>query len=177
MAVFTAIASALAGLAGSAGAIGTAATVVGTAASVAGGFQQAAGQRKAQNAQKYAENIKQKQMELEAQRRQRQIIREQQIARANSLATTTAQGAASEGSSALGGAEGTIFGQGGRAIQETNSNATFGGMIFDANRRATAGYAMAARGGTLASAGSGLSSLGQGFIKNMEVINRVGGRS
>lgn len=173
MAVFTAIAGAIGSAAATIGAVTSA---VGTAAGVVGSIQQASGQRKAQAAQRRAEGLRQKQMELESTRRQRETIRQQQIARANALATTTAQGAAAEGSSALGGAEGGIFGQAGRDIQATRSNEAIGAGIFDANAQASVGLAQAARGGTLANIGSGLTSLGNSFSNSVERINRIGGR-
>lgn len=174
MAIFSTILGALGASAATASAIGTAAQVVGTVAGVAGSFQQAAGQRKAQNAQKYQEVIRQRAMETESRRTQLELVRNQQIARATALANTTASGASAEGSSAMGGAEGTIAGTFGRGIQADQSNLTFGQMQFAANRRVAQGQAMAAQGGTLASAGAGLSSLGGIFVNNAQRIDRVG---
>ena len=175
MAFFSAIATAASALASSAGTIGAGLSAIGTVAGVAGQFQQAAGNRKAQNAQKRAEALRMKQAELDADRKRRETIRQQQIARANALATTTAQGASAEGGSALGGAEGTIGGQAGRNIQEINSNLEFGRGIYKANQDSAAGYAMAARGGTLSSAGQGIASLGGQLVKNMKDIYKIGG--
>lgn len=174
MAVFSTILGALGASASAASAVGAAASAIGTGLSVVGSFQQAAGQRKAQNAQKRQEVYRQKQMETESRRTQMELIRQQQIARANALANTTAQGAAAPGSSAMGGAEGTISGTFGRGIQADQSNLTFGQMQFAENRRVTEANQMAARGGTLASAGQGLSSLGGMFVKNAEIIGRIG---
>lgn len=168
MAVFSAIAGAI-------GTLGTVASVAGTAASVAGGFVQAAGQRKAQNAQKRAEVLRMKEMELDSVRKTRETIRQQQIARANAVATTTAQGAGGEGSSALAGAEGTIGGQAGRNIQEINSGVEMGRSMFRTNMDTAAGNALAARGGTIASAGAGFASLGNQIVKNQKEIVRIGG--
>lgn len=176
MAVFSSIIGALGVSAATASTVGAVASAVGTGLSVAGSFQQAAGQRKAQRAQERAENYRQKQMEQESIRQRMELIRQSQIQRAQSLATTTAQGAAGEGGSAMGGAEGSIFGQAGRGIQAVNSNVAYGNLIFDENRRAAQGQRMAAQGGTIASAGSGLTSLGNAFVNNAERIGRIGGR-
>lgn len=178
MAVFTSIVGAVsAGVtaAGGIGAVGTALSAAGTIAGVAGQFQQAAGQRKAQNAQKRAEALREAQMRLESDRKRRETIRQQQIARANALATTTAQGAAGEGGSALAGAEGTISGEAGRNIQAITSNEYIGAGIFQANRDAAAGSAMAARGGTISSLGSGVASLGSQIVNKQKETARVGG--
>lgn len=174
MAVFSTIIGALGASAATASAIGTAASVIGTGLGVAGSFQQAAGQRKAQNAQKRQEVYRQRLMETESHRTQMDLIRQQQIARATSLANTTAQGAASSGSSAMPGAEGTISSQFGRARQADSSNLQFGQFQFAENRRVADANQMAARGGTIASAGAGLSSLGGIFVSNAQRIGRIG---
>lgn len=177
MAVFSSIITAVGLSTTAAATIGGVASAVGTAAGVVGQFQQAAGQRKQQNAQKRAEALREGQMEIDSRRKQMEMIRQQQIARAAAVANITSSGAGGEGSSAIGGAEGTIFGQTGRGIQGEQTNLTFGRGIFAANRDAARGAAMSARGGTLASAGAGLSSLGGAFIKNAEAIGRIGGNN
>jgi hypothetical protein len=176
MPVFSTIIGALGVSASTASTVGAVASAVGTGVSVAGSFQQAAGTRKAQRAQERAEVYRQKQMEQDAIRQRMELIRQAQIQRAQSLATGVAQGAASEGSSAMPGAEGSISGQAGRGIQAVNSNVAFGNLIFDENRRAAQGNRMAAQGGTLAAAGQGLTSLGNSFVTNAERIGRIGGR-
>jgi hypothetical protein len=62
------------------------------------------------------------QAKLEYRRRSMEIFREQQRARSESLATTTAQGAAGEGSSALGGAYGQIGGQVGGSLLKNSQD-------------------------------------------------------
>lgn len=174
MAVFSAIIGAIG--ASTAAAVGAAATVIGTGVSIAGSLTQAAGQRKAQKAQERAEYLRERAMETEAQRKRMELIRQQQIARATSLAATTGAGASAEGSSAMPGAEGTVFGQYGRGIQSENSNMLTGGALFAQNREKAKGDAQAAFGGTLSATGSGISSLGNSFTNNVEKINRIGGR-
>lgn len=176
MAVFSAIATAVSAAAGSIGTIGAGISALGTVAGIAGQFQQAAGARKAQNAQKRQEVLRMKQMELDADRKRRETIRQQQIARAEALAATTAQGASAEGSSALAGATGTIAGQAGRNIQEVNSNLEMGRFMFQAKGDEARGNAMAARGGTVSNIGTGMQSLGNQLVKNQETIRRIGGK-
>lgn len=170
--IFSAIAGALGA---SAGAIGTAASALGTAATVAGGVAQYSGQQRAIAQQKKAEQIRMNQMEYQARNQTREIIRQQQLQRAQSLATATAQGASGEGGSALAGAEGTLSGQTGRAIGEVQDNLAFGRGIFRANAKASAAYQDAALGQTISSAGSGLTSLGNQLVNNQRTIARVGG--
>lgn len=177
MAVFSAILGAVGASAAAASTVGSVVSAVGTAVGVAGSFQQAAGQRKAQNAQKRAEFAREKQMELDSRRKQLELIRQQQIARATAVANITSSGAGGEGASALGGAEGTISGQFGRGIQGEQTNTAFGRTLFQANRDVATGNAMAAQGGTVQNLGQGLTSLGGAFIKNAEAIGRVGGKN
>ena len=63
-----------------------------------------------------------KQAKLEYKRRSWEIYREQQRARSEALATTTAQGAAGQGSSALGGSYGQIAGQAGGALLKNSQD-------------------------------------------------------
>jgi hypothetical protein len=167
MAVFTSII----------GAIGAATAAVGTAAGVVGSIQQASGQRKAQAAQRKQEALREKQMENDSRRKQLELVRQQQIARATSLASTTASGASAEGSSAMGGVEGTISGQYNRGIQADESNLGIGRLMFAEGRNVARGQAQAARGGTLQSAGQGLTSLGNAFVNNAERYGRIFGQA
>lgn len=80
----------------------------------------AAAQMAALNMQ--ANEIYGKQAKLEYKRRSWEIFREQQRARSEALATTTNQGAAAKGSSALGGAYGQIGGQVGGELLKNDQN-------------------------------------------------------
>jgi hypothetical protein len=177
MAVFSSIAAGIAAASSTIGTIGTAVSIAGTAAGVAGQLQQAAGQRKAQNASKRAEALREAQMRLDSDRKRRETIRQAQIARANALATTTAQGANGEGSSALAGAIGSLSGEAGRNISAINSNETLGADMFQANRDSAEGSAMAAAGGTISSLGSGFASLGNQLVTKQKETARIGGRT
>lgn len=175
MAIFSSIIGAIG--ASTAAAIGTAATVAGTAAGVYGQVRQAQGQRRAQQAQRAAEVVRQNQMENDTRRRQLEMIRQQQIARATALTNTTASGASGEGGSAMGGAEGSISGQFGRGVQAESYQAGIGRSLFGWNEQVRRGNQTAADGGTIASMGQGLVSLGGAFVNNAERIGRIGGRS
>lgn len=148
MAAFTSIALA----------IGAAASVAGTVMSVVGASKQA-------KAQKKAEELREKQMNLDADRQKRQAIREGIVARSRALTTATNQGAA-EGSGLQGGYA-QITGEQGRNVRTIEQSRDIGAGIFSANRDA-------AKGGTLASFGSGLSSLGGMLMNNSGTIGRVG---
>lgn len=177
MALFTSIASAIGMSAATASTIGAAASLAGTAASVAGGVIQQQGQRKAIEAQKRQEAVRENQMMEESRRTTREAIRRAQIQRATSLATTTAQGASAEGSTAMAGVDATISGQMGRTIGDNQVNLGFGKEIFRENRNVLKAQQQAAMGGTIATAGSGLQSLGNSFTNNAERIGRIGGKN
>lgn len=180
MAIFSAIASALSGLgtaaagAGTAGAAGAAsgisglAGLAGTAATLAGTAMQFKGQSDAAEGERRAERIRQAQMNVEAQRQRRQIVRQAVIARAEAQSNATAQGAAQ--GSGLAGGLGQIQGQSGTAAADVNQNQQLGTQMFGANRAI-------ARGQTTASFGSGISSLGGALVKNQDAIGRLGAYS
>jgi len=135
-----------------------AASVVGTGLSVYGSVQ-------ANKASKRAEQLREKQMNLEATRKQRELIRQKQVQNAQALAVATAQGA--QQGSGLQGAYGSISGSTGRQQLATSQNQEIGAGIFAANRSA-------ASASTIADAGGGLSSLGQGILNNYGTLQRVG---
>jgi hypothetical protein len=92
------------------------------------------GQQQQAQALQRAERLRERQMNLQAQRERRDTIRQAMVARATSLATATAQGASAAGSSALGGAYGQIQGEAGRQVLAINQNQEIGQGIFAANR-------------------------------------------
>jgi hypothetical protein len=138
-------------------AVALAASAVGTVVGVVGATQQA-------SAQKKAEELRKQQMNLDATRQRRDILRQSIIARSQALSTATAQGAAS--GSGLAGAYGQVEGQFARGTQAVNQNQEIGGKIFDANASADAA-------GGLASAGAGLASLGGATLQNMPTIKTL----
>jgi len=145
-------------LSGLAGAVGTAATIAGTGLQVAG-------QMKAQEAQEKAETLRNAQMNLEATRQRRQIIRQSLIARGQAVNSATAQGAA-EGSGLAGGVS-QIASQAGSNLAGVNASQGLGQAMFGANQQLSSAQ-------TMESFGSGLSSLGGALFKNQEQIGRLG---
>ena len=137
----------------------------GVAVGAAGAVTSFVGQQAAMEAQRKAETLRTKQMELEAQRKVREQVRQNQAARSAALATATA-GGSSEGS-ILEGAYGGIGGKTGSNISGIQQNADFGRAMFQANAERDAGL-------QTASFGSAFSSLGQGIVNNANLINRVG---
>lgn len=139
------------------GVVGLGISAAGTVAGVVGQQQQAA-------ASKRAEELRQRQMNLDAQRQKRDLIRRAAVAQATATAAAEAQGAS--GGSALQGALGEIGGSTGRAVTAVNQNQEIGNGIFDANKK----YA---EGGSLASLGSGISSLGGALVSNAGVFGKI----
>lgn len=119
-------------------------------------------------ASKRAEASREQQMQLDAQRRRRQSIREGLIARAQNLTIATAQG--SRGSSvvsALGGAQGMAQ----ENQQGITSAETIGGRIFSANRDY---FDATQRGQAGIAFGQGISTLGGALVSNAGTISRLG---
>lgn len=123
------------------------ATIVGTVFGLIGANKQA-------KAAKRAEALRQRQMNLEAMRQKRQLVREGIVARANATNNAVAQGAA-EGSGLAGGIA-TVTGNQNRNVQAVNQDTELSNGIFAANKK----YAS---GGTLIAIGQGISSLGSAF--------------
>lgn len=138
---------------------------VGVAASVAGTVMGVVAQNKVAGAQEKAEKLREQQMNLEAERKQRQIRREQIVARSQALSNATSQGAG-EGTG-LQGAYGQISQVSNSQAQATEQNRQIGSGIFQAN-------AEAARAGGAAATAGGISSLGSAIIQNYGTFGRVG---
>lgn len=146
-------------------AISTIVAGIGIAAGVAGTVVQMKGAKDAQKGQERAEKLRQQQMELEAQRERRNIIRQTLQARATALSNASAQGA--EGGSGLQGGYGQIQSQGGNAMIATNENQAIGQQMFSAQRQIS-------RGNSMSATGSGISSLGGALVQNSDTIGRIG---
>jgi len=147
-----------------------------SAASAAGGFQASQQQAKAQQRslalQQEIEQKRRLAMNLDAARKNREISRQAQVARAQALATTTAQGA-SQGSG-LEGAYGAISGQSAVNTKGVNQNQEIGNNIFDANAQigiASADMASAQSSGAMF---QGLGTLGGALVKNSGTIGKIG---
>jgi hypothetical protein len=138
--------------------------------------KQAEMQAKALQLQQQAEKSRQQQMNLEAMRKKREIVRNAIAARSEALAVGTAQGSAGDGSSALPGAYGGISGQSTGQLQAVNQNQQIGNNIFSLHRQMYGAYQQAASAGSDAAMWSGIGSLGGMLMKNNTTIGgMVGG--
>ena len=155
-------------------ALTTALLAIGTAVSVGGAYVQQQGQEKAIEAQESQDKVRQQQMEFDAARRRREIMRQSTLARATALATTTNQGAANPGGSGLPGAQAQQSNWGYSGVQGVNVAESQGNSMFAYQAQANAGYRQAAMGGTIGSIGGGLSSLGGALQATGKTFNQVG---
>lgn len=158
-------------------ATGLAISAAGAATQYVGQQKQAKAQKQAIAAQQEAENTRRRQMELDANRKKREAIRQEMIQRSQAVATATNQGAASEGSSALAGVEGMLAAQTGGTVKAINQNVELGTDIFNSNAQVSAAQGRAASGASQASTGSGISSLGGALVNNSKTIAKIGGWS
>lgn len=183
MALFTAIGSALAGIAGAAGsgaaAAGTAAGAAGAAAGAAGtgigltGITgligtgvSAVGQLVAYQGAQKAEELRKRQMGLEIERARRSEIRNAVAARASAMVQGESQGA--KGSSALAGGLSQITSSANSNIQGLNQSQEIGNEMFKAN-------SMISRGQTLASIGGAFRDISSQFAQSADQNYRVWG--
>lgn len=164
MAVFTSIAI-------GAAAIGT--TAYGSYKQSKAAKAQAAATQQQIEAERRAEALRREQMELDARRRQREIVRQQQRTRAAALATATAQGT-SQGSG-LQGAYGAIAGQSGVNMLGVSQNLEFGQRMFGINSDISDARLAYANAGTMMSEGRGWSNLGSSLFASMDPASRVFG--
>jgi hypothetical protein len=125
-------------------------------------------------AQQEQQQLRKQQMDLDATRRRREILRQSVAARSASLAITTAQGAAVEGGSALPGAQGSIAGRFGVNTVGVNQNQAIGWGMFDAHSDQLTAYSQAADAQSRQSFAQGLSSLGGAMITNAGSIGKIG---
>jgi hypothetical protein len=128
--------------------------------------------------QQESEALRQKQLNLDATRRKREIMRASVAARSAALAQTTAQGAGAPGGSALAGAYGSIAGRTGVNTLGVSQNQEIGNSMFDVHQQQLASYQQAAASAASAQGmmalGSGLSSMGGAALANAGTIGKVG---
>lgn len=153
---------------------GLAVAGAGAAISYSAAKQNAAAQGQALQAQQQATALQQQQMNLDATRRKREIIRQGVAARSAALAQTTAQGAAGAGGSALSGAYGSIAGRTGTNFEGVDQNQQIGNGIFAAHAQQLQAYQAAASAQSFGALGAGLSSLGGAAISNAGTFGKVG---
>lgn len=151
-------AAAVGGAGSAIGTLGAVTSLAGTAAGVVGQFQQ-------QAAAKKAEKLRERQMDLEAARERRNIARNAIIARAESTAAATAQGA--QLGSGLAGGQAQITGTAAQGTLGVNQNQEIGKGIFAANRQMASAQ-------TMSSFGQGLQGIGGSLVNNMDLYGRLG---
>lgn len=138
-------------------------------------------------AQRKIEGINFQQMNLDATRRQREILRQSAAARSAALTSMTASGASAPGSSATGGVAGAVAGREGVNLLGVTQNqdagaAIFGqhAIMFDAYKRINEeSYVPPAmqlpnNSASLMATGQGLSSLGGVMIKSEGLFSKIG---
>lgn len=155
--------------------------VAGLALQAAGTFMAASAQKKAAAASAESLRLQAQEIEerrklanLEARRRQREIIRQSIIARSEALSNITGSGVSLSGS-ALPGAEATISGVTGINLTNTRIASEIGNRIFDLSAASLQARARAAEAGGDIALGGALSSLGGMFVSNLGTIQRIGG--
>ena len=139
------------------------------------------------DAQQKIEGINFQQMNLDATRRQREILRQSAAARSAALTSMTATGASNPGSSASGGVTGAVSGREGVNLLGVTQNqdagaAIFGqhAIMFDAYKRINEeSYVPPAMqlpntSGSLAATGAGLSALGGVMVKSEGLFDKIG---
>lgn len=183
MALFTAIGSALAGIAGAAGsgaaavgsAVGASAGAAGAAGAgvgltgitgLLGTGVSAVGQLVAYQGAQKAEELRKRQMGLEIERARRSEIRNAISARASAMVQGESQGA--KGSSALAGGLSQITSSANSNIQGLNQSQEIGNEMFKAN-------SMISKGQTLASIGGAFKDISSMFAQSSEQNYRVWG--
>lgn len=156
--------------------------VAGLGLSAVGAYQQYSGMKEQQKTQseiigqqRNIEAERKKQMELDATRRRRELVRQMIAQQAQASAVMTAQGATGPGSSAVGGVYGSVMNQGQRQILGVNQNLEIGRNIFDANENIYQAQRRSASAGSDVAFGNMLSSFGGALVKNASVIGKVGG--
>ena len=123
--------------------------------------------------QQRQEALRQQQMELDNQRRQREAIRVQQRARSTALTAATSQGA--QFGSGLSGGYGQISGQSNENMLGLSQSLALGRANFGLSSDISQNRISQANAGYDASMGSGLSSLGGGLVSSLGSIGRLSG--
>jgi uncharacterized membrane protein len=153
-------------------AIGLGIAAAGTYVQYDAAQDQRAASQAALDIQRQQERLRKRQMQFEAQRRQREITRNAIQQRAYALASTTAQGASRD--SALQGAYGQISSRSATNSKGVAVNESIGNRMFGFNESLLGTYRSAADASANAALGSGLTSLGGAVMTNAGAISRIG---
>lgn len=137
---------------------GLALSAAGTAVSYDAAQKSAEASRNISSEQQNQETIREQAMNLDARRRQRNIIRQGLIAKSQALAVGTSQGAAN--SSGMQGAFAQIQGETNWGLQGVANSLNFGSQMFASNRKILDYRKDEASAGAEGALGAGLSSLG-----------------
>lgn len=146
---------------------------IGVGAQIAGAQHAADAQKQEIAAQQQSESIRQQGMQLDAQRKRREQVRQGMLAQSQALTA-----GANSGAQYSSGVAGAIAGAGEQAqynILGTNEAQNIGNQLFQSNRNIFAAKSKEADAASLSATGSGLSSLGGALLSNIGNINRVGG--
>lgn len=142
---------------------------IGLAIGAFGAYKQYTAQQDAAKASKKAEKLRETQMNLDAQRRRREVIRKMIAERAASRANAAAQGASGSDSSVIGG-QAQAVNTGAYNVNAINQSQEVGQGIFAANAQYADAYARAGFG-------EAISGFGGKIFDNSEMISRVGASS
>lgn len=151
---------------------GLALSAAGTALNYSAGKSQAQAQEQALAGQQQAEQLRQQQMNLDAERRKREVIRQSIAARSASVTAANSSGAML--GSGLPGAIGGVSGRSGTDMLAINQNQDIGNTMFGVNQNILGAYRSAAGYGEMAALGSGLTTMGNGILRNEGTISKVG---
>lgn len=135
--------------------------------------QQAAAQTAITQKEQEAEAVRKRATELDARRRQLEIVRNQQRARSLSLTSASAQNA--QQGSGLPGGYGQISGDTGTNLLGVTQNLQLGREIFDINAAISQQRIKLSQAGSSFATGSAVSSFGGVLLKNLGNISRLSG--
>lgn len=139
---------------------------IGLAIGAFGAYKQYEGQKDAEKEQKKQEKLRQQQMNLDAMRRRRQVLRQMALARAQSRANAAGQGVQGGDSAVLGGQYQAVATAAGN-LQGINQSQEIGAGLFQSNS------ALASAQGT-AALGQQIGGFGMQVAQNSQTIARVG---
>lgn len=123
-------------------------------------------------AEQQQESLRMKAMELDARRKQMEVVRNQQRARALALTNATAQGAGA--GSGLQGGYGQISGDTNTSLMGIQNALSFGRANFGLNAQISQQKILQSQAQANQAMGSGLMSLGGSLIGGMGMINSIG---
>lgn len=144
---------------------------VGMFNSVSAASQQSEAQMRSIALQQKVEAQRQKAMELDARRKQMELLRNAQKARALALTNATSQGAGQ--GSGLQGGYGQISGDAGNTLGGINQNLDIGRSIFGLNSQISQENLNLAKAGQQAALGQGLSSFGGSLINSAGTFGKL----